>query len=280
VALLCVLVLAGVVPTDGQSTESSSDYSNQESQQQVNNDASTESATRESRPGAIQWALAVILAALLIGGLIRVAHVLRGMDALALMRSAPQGMRSVECGSCHTLQYVGTHGRIFMCYGCHAANRLPIDPPRGEQTELIAPTGPLKRYEFRKGGENFWQELKQEDVEEGFIIPEPSFAVVIGRRATDDSEIQSNASGSTTEGIPGIPHCIVCLDSAGSMVMLPCAHGGVCQICATRIAQNRASGGARCPHCRAAIQRLVKIHEVSGDTAKGVEHRIPIARPV
>jgi hypothetical protein len=157
---------------------------------------------------------------------------------------------------------------------------LPIEPPRGEQTELIAPTGPLKRYEFRKGGENFWQELKQEEVEDGFIIPEPSFAVIIGRRAADDAENQSNASGSTTDGIPGIPHCVVCLDSAGSMVMLPCAHGGVCEVCATRIAQNRASGGARCPHCRATIQMLVKIHEVSGDVAKGVEHRIPIARPL
>lgn len=97
--------------------------------------------------------------------------------------------------------------------------------------------------------------------------PEPC---VIGRQ---DSTVTSSSARSGE-----LPQCAVCLDAPGDMVLLPCAHGGVCEGCATRIAQNRATGGAHCPHCRSSIERLVKLHEVHQSTAKGVEVRIPIAR--
>jgi len=72
----------------------------------------------------------------------------------------------------------------------------------------------------------------------------------------------------------------VCLDMPGNMVLLPCAHGSVCEECVTRIVQNRASGGAHCPHCRSNIQVLVKISEIEGEIARGLELRIPMARAV
>ncbi|CAL1126214.1 unnamed protein product [Cladocopium goreaui] len=64
-------------------------------------------------------------------------------------------MRIVECGNCRTPQYVSAHGRIFICCGCHCANRIPLDTGRAE--ELVIPEGPLKKFEFKKGGENYWQ---------------------------------------------------------------------------------------------------------------------------
>merc|ERR1719188_788270 len=111
------------------------------------------------------------------------------------MRHVPEGMRPVECGACRTMQYVTTHGRIFICFSCHSANRIPIEAPRTDQQDLVAPTGPLRSFEFKKGGENFWQELKQEEISEAqesaVEIPRP---IVMGRPSVNQSEVDSNAS--------------------------------------------------------------------------------------
>lgn len=286
-------------------------------------------------PGPVHWALATILSVLLIAGLIRVHHVLQGLDVVSTaLRNVPEGMRPAECGQCHTTQYIGSHGRIFICFSCHSANRTPRDAPTGELQVLITPTGPLRSYEFRKGGENYWQELSQaelpapeQDAEanteaqklhyrgtfclacqqqpcrrlaefpgEAVVayLPEVPATDVRANAAPDDTIVRPVVLGRETESAAnddvvsnrstrtndnGLPQCVVCLDKLGCMVLLPCAHGSVCEDCATRIAQNRAIGGAHCPHCRAGIETLVKIHEVDGDLAKGIEIRIPMARP-
>lgn len=276
-------------------------------------------------PGLIQWIIALLLAVLLVSGLVRVYRVLHRGEHLVLIRGVPEGMRTMECGACHTLQYITIQGTVFVCFSCHCANRVPMEIPRVEEQELVVQTGPLQRFEFRKGGENYWQETKHEPLEESTVeapsqlpqeVPtdhdstkgpftEPSEnpqnaqegpsihdvrieappdphnerlgprglsealrPVVIGRQATNDSWASN-----------GLPLCVVCLDAVGDMVLLPCSHGSVCEECVTRIVQNRASGGAHCPHCRGNIQTLVKIHEVSGNVARGVEVRIPMARP-
>jgi hypothetical protein len=261
----------------------------------------------DHEPGAMSWILALALFVGVLGGLVHVYHVLRGNDSLGLgIRNVPDGMHPVECGACHAMQYIHTHGRIFVCYSCHLANRLPIEFPRMEETRLVAATGPLRRYEFRKGrSNNFWQELRQDQVQQGDCSSaflqvnaepdgggNPSAAgtpaapvgirvigenpCVLGRQSDVDDEVISCA---TNDG-SGIPRCVVCLDMPGNMVLLPCAHGSVCEECVTRIVQNRASGGSHCPHCRSNIQVLVKIHEVEGEFAKGLELRIPMARPL
>lgn len=237
---------------------------------------------RTEEPGTLHWALAVILALILIAGLFRSYRILKQTQNLTVVRHAPEGMRIVECGNCRTPQYVSAHGRIFICCGCHCANRIPLDTGRAE--ELVIPEGPLKKFEFKKGGENYWQEVSQEELEDGAELvltpsrPQRALEEDVNTVAPSligkvDVETASNAEN-------GLPQCVVCLDEIGNMVLLPCAHGGVCEECTTRIVQNRAFGGAHCPHCRSAISTIVKLEEVEGAMAKGIELRIPMARPV
>lgn len=235
----------------------------------------------ETEPGTLHWALAVILGLVLIAGLIRSYRILKQTQHLTVVRHAPEGMRIVECGNCRTPQYVSARGRIFICCGCHCANRIPLEVGRTE--ELIVPEGPLKKFEFKKGGENYWQEVSQEEVEDDADLaltpsrPQRALEEDVDKVAPSvigkvDVESASNDGG--------LPQCVVCLDETGNMVLLPCAHGGVCEECVTRIVQNRAFGGAHCPHCRSGIRTIVKLQEVEGELAKGVELRIPMARPV
>jgi len=276
-------------------------------------------------PSAIHWALAVILGVALIGGLIRVAHVLQKEDGIAPMRHAPEGMRPVQCGACQAMQHVTMHGRIFICFSCHSANRIAMDPiGSSDEPLLVAATGPLRCFEFKREGENFFQETKRVEIADaeaaqliassatlppeataqtslladsanGAVIEGNEMATtadleagdsnaprVLGNQCQDAELISNNPSvcsrKSKMSGDGSLPTCVVCLEDPGNMVLLPCAHGGVCDGCITRIAQNRASGGAHCPHCRSVIETLVRIHKVDGNNIKGVEFRIPIAR--
>jgi len=273
-------------------------------------------------PGAVHWALAAMLAVVLVSGLFQVYRALSGLDVMSTaLRNVPEGMRPAECGACHTMQHVSSHGRIFICFCCHSANRIPRDAiSRSENPLLVTATGPLRSYEFRKKGENIWQELSQREVpetqnEEGAAVERVAESEVnnvesevnnveaaaeaeataetnvvqpqtVGRPQADQEPTEEHlcqaevrSERSSRIGEDGLPVCVVCLDKSGCMVLLPCAHGGVCEECATRIAQNRAMGGAHCPHCRAVIETLVKLSQVDGDVAKGTEVRIPMARP-
>lgn len=237
----------------------------------------------DAEPGTLHWALAVILGLILIAGLIRSYRILKQTQHLTVVRHAPEGMRIVECGNCRTPQYVSAHGRIFICCTCHCANRIPLEIGRSE--ELIVPEGPLKKFEFKKGGENYWQEISQEELEDGADVSPTSSRPPRAAEENDVGKVAASIIGkvdveSASGAEDGLPQCVVCLDEPGCMVLLPCAHGGVCEECVTRIVQNRAFGGAHCPHCRSNISTIVKLQEVEGELAKGVELRIPMARPV
>lgn len=269
---------------------------------------------QEHRPGTLHWALAVVLSLVLVAGLVRTYRVLKQARHMTIVRRAPEGMRTVECGACRTAQYVTLHGRIFICCSCHCANRIPTSMSRPEEQELVLDDGPLKKFEFKKGGQNFWQELSQEEIEDGTaVMPESNSGnnecgtvvdaetnIQAGQlpasnevqpetnlaQAQDEpkpnliGKVEGDLESSSNIGEDGIPQCVVCLDKPGCMVLLPCAHGGVCEGCVTRIAQNRAFGGAHCPHCRSNIKTIVRINEIDGELAKGIEFRIPMARPV
>lgn len=309
--LLCCAAILAEAASDSNTQKRSSSQSQDEELESVSDLA----------PSAIHWALAVFLGVTLVGGLLRVARVLQKDDGITPMRHAPEGMRPVQCGACGSMQHVILHGRIFICYSCHAANRIAMDPTGPEEPALVAATGPLRSFEFRREGENFFQETQRLEIEDAEAAQLISKDVNIPANATDtvvaaetapdleagenngkaidtdprlsprilghanvDSEVISNCSKPSKQSrmsrmsANGLPTCVVCLEDPGNMVLLPCAHGGVCDGCITRIAQNRASGGAHCPHCRSIIETLVKIHEVSGTNIKGVEFRIPIAR--
>ena len=80
----------------------------------------------------------------------------------------------------------------------------------------------------------------------------------------------------SVEGNAGL--CTVCMDSAADTVMMPCAHGGICYTCADAlIRKHLLLGGAKCIHCRAPIDSLVKLSEMDKDVAQGVEIEIPKA---
>lgn len=327
--------------TESASTSESPAVQSATEQASITLDQTDETARLDAKPGVMQWVLSVILVTLLCGHLVRIWRVLRGENALVLQRSAPEGMRTVQCGHCHRMQYLQTHIRIFNCYHCGSTNRLTADPIRSSPApalELIESTGPCKKYEFRRQGELLWQVIKEE-IDEGSsanladstsaedgpgdsasekssqLEPEQNNegdapqAPTNALREEDGQELTvldideaAGAAGAT--GPPPVPEtkggprsrgsrrsrrrgggewepCGVCWDDPGRMVLLPCSHGSVCQECAVRIAQNRASGGAKCPHCRTEIAMLVKLTEVHGENqelARGVEHRVPIAR--
>lgn len=282
-------------------------------------------------PSAIHWAIAVLLSVALVGGLLRVARVLQKTDSIiSPARHAPDGMRPVQCGACHTMQHVTMHGRIFICFSCHSANRIVMDPSItvSEELPLVSATGPLRRFEFKREGEIFFQETSRAEIDEGEAeqliaaadrstaarannatcvaadthadnqpvavvdleagetdAPTPSHGLpapsLIGQQDPElisNHSITSKKSRMSRISANGMPTCVVCLEEIGNMVLLPCAHGGVCDGCITRIAQNRASGGAHCPTCRSNIETLVKIHKVDGLSVQGVEYRIPMAR--
>lgn len=114
------------------------------------------------------------------------------------MRHVPEGMRPVECGACRTSQYAASHGRIFICFSCRSANRLPVELPRVEVQELISPTGPLRSYEFSKEGEILWQETRSEDIEEGApteeAIAKRDQPTVIGKTAQATNQVEDNTN--------------------------------------------------------------------------------------
>jgi len=291
-------------------------------------------AASDIEPSAIHWALAVILAVALFLGLMRVMRVLRKEDGFTPMRHAPEGMRPVQCGACHTMQHVTLHGRIFICFSCHSANRLSMEIFNAEEPQLVAASGPLRRFEFHREGDNYYKETQRlviADSEAAELIAQSNDTATIGQNpsivnaslpdgsgqesatprdleagdnnavpSADDSRPSPATVGRSIDGpmdpelisnpsicskkskgsiCGGLPTCVVCLEEPGNMVLLPCAHGGVCDGCTTRIAQNRAQGGAHCPHCRSIIETIVKIHAVEGDSIKGVEFRIPMAPP-
>ena len=63
--------------------------------------------------------------------------------------------------------------------------------------------------------------------------------------------------------LPEIPTCSVCMEGAGDVIVLPCLHGGICEVCAEFILENKAVGGQRCPVCREEIRRLGRLASVS-----------------
>jgi hypothetical protein len=270
-----------------------------------------EPPTAYAHPNAMQWVLAAILVSLLFAHLARIWRVLRGENTLVLQHSAPDGMRTVQCGQCQKMQYLQISVRNFICYDCQSTNRLTVDLLRSASgtpvPELVENTGPCKRYEFRRQGNLYWQMINEEEdgqvtditaepEKSGEVDPErgnqPAEADADTARAEPGPDEPADAATSATRvGEDDVENgsragewesCGVCWDNPGYMVLLPCSHGNVCEYCATRIAQNRATGGSHCPHCRADITMLVKLTDLRTENdevlARGVEHRVPIAR--
>jgi len=150
-------------------------------------------APAELEPSAIHWALAAILAVALFLGLMRVMRVLRKEDVFTPMRHAPEGMRPVQCGACHAMQHVTLHGRIFICFSCHSANRLSADIFNPEEPQLVAASGPLRSFEFHREGQNFFKETKRTEISDSEAAELIAASVTVSCLQRSRS-IRSNAS--------------------------------------------------------------------------------------
>lgn len=91
--------------------------------------------------------------------------------------------------------------------------------------------------------------------------PQPKGEPSLGSRApVRRREPAREASGEDGQSQPEGPQlCAVCMDKPCDSILAPCLHGGLCEKCAKRIANNGATGGARCPHCRTIITGVTKV---------------------
>ncbi|EEQ97918.1 hypothetical protein Pmar_PMAR025542 [Perkinsus marinus ATCC 50983] len=70
--------------------------------------------------------------------------------------------------------------------------------------------------------------------------------------------------------------CSICLDRPGDCVLLPCNHGGFCQVCSIYVGCNLAVGGRHCPKCREYIDQIIRIGKIHEMELKGN----PVALPM
>jgi len=144
------------------------------------------------------------------------------------------------CGICGTEVRVAAQAQAFICQQCRAVNRI------GDFGASALPPGPEV---LRRMASGIFQASNDAQAAAAAIEP-PS------------TEIRS---------------CSVCLDGVGDCVFMSCAHGGFCEACARHIAGNAAVGGAHCPRCRRAIERVLRITQVTGGViVKAVDLRVQL----
>lgn len=172
----------------------------------------------------------------------------------------PPGMVAVACGTCDSPQHVVATGRVFVCFQCHSVNVTPMAAASSNE--------PRAQYTVGRVGEDL-------------------FSVTEDSRTAGGTDPASGDADAAAQQL-NLAACSICMDQTGDMVLLPCAHGGICeactrQICSLRAAAQAVAGGAPpagvCPVCRRGIERVIKIYDIASDTGqiKAEEVRIPIA---
>ena len=144
------------------------------------------------------------------------------------------------CGICGTEVRINPQAQVFICQQCRAVNRI------GDFGASALPPGPEA---LRRTASGIFQPTT--DAQAAAAVVEPPV-----------TEIKS---------------CTVCLDGVGDCVFMPCAHGGFCEACARHIAGNAAVGGAHCPRCRRAIERVLRITQATGGSiVKAVDLKVQL----
>jgi len=161
---------------------------------------------------------------------------------------------TMTCGSCQTAQSVANSLSAFICISCHKVNRIVRSGDGGRRLSTAKVDGTTELYSLARVSSSVFE---PEDPN----APGSKYSSIAIPQATSTTSLRG---GST------LPQCNVCMDGVGDMVLLPCAHGAICEACAKHIAQNMSVGGAHCPRCREPISRLVRISEMYLDMAKGV----------
>ena len=68
------------------------------------------------------------------------------------------------------------------------------------------------------------------------------------RKATTE---EATAKKKQKPAFPPEPECVVCLDPAPAIILLPCGHQCICEACC---AANKVKVGAQCPVCRQTVE--------------------------
>lgn len=198
--------------------------------------------------------LCIILSIFLAGLLLRTYTVFKKYQLhIDERKKAPIGRVLVECGWCQCRQYAPMRGGpIFICCRCHCANRVP------DIGHFKVPAGQILQFEFS------W-------------ITATFFKIEHQRPLTHETPTIYGDPNSTEPRIVELPACHVCFDRPSDIILLPCAHGGLCEKCAIKIAQDW-SNEPKCPQCRQNMETLVKLEDVSDDRrlVTGTEFRIPM----
>lgn len=147
----------------------------------------------------------------------------------------------IQCGFCQAVEQVGSNCPVFVCSRCSRINRV-VSAAGAERQVSIADEAGRVHHLVRSSSTTFHP---------------------------IDSGIEARP------GDPVVPQCQVCMDGPGDMVLLPCAHGAICESCAKHIARNLSVGGNHCIKCREEITELVRLSELHRDHAIGVTVEVP-----
>ncbi len=161
------------------------------------------------------------------------------------------GIVKISCANCGENQPVIDNLSAFVCFKCHKVNRIVVDEITANRRGTIVETSSDPDHE-------------------------PVMLVRTSSSTFLPAEFVEDVAKQRKEMEPIIPHCTVCMDGAGDVVLLPCSHSAICEDCAKHIAKNKSVGGSHCPRCREDIKKLLRLSEVypEGD-AKGVPISVP-----
>ncbi|KAF4680766.1 hypothetical protein FOZ60_013004 [Perkinsus olseni] len=142
----------------------------------------------------------------------------------------------IECGNCRASTRIPEEANNFLCESCKSVNRVTVYP------------------------------LGDRGVD---VVEEPSCTVPRQRGANHGLQLAGDSSGVL------LP-CSICLDRPGDCVLLPCNHGGFCQVCSIYVGCNLAVGGRHCPKCREYIEQIIRIGRIHEMELKGNPVAIPM----
>jgi hypothetical protein len=162
------------------------------------------------------------------------------------LQTAEGGVFKIACANCGEVQPIIENLSAFVCCKCHKVNRIMVESNRRTGT------------------------ISSDDSAEPVMLVRTSSSTFLPAEFVEDIQKQRK------EMEPIIPHCSVCMDAPGDVVLLPCSHSAICEECAKHIAKNKSVGGSHCPRCREDIKSLLRLSELypEGD-AKGVPIVIP-----
>ena len=172
----------------------------------------------------------------------------------AQLAPAVEATIPVACLKCGLAERIVANQSSFVCKNCHRVHR-------------VADSGGVRKLSIANDGSSSGEIYSLQRLS--------SSAYICGEKDVLSENPQMVGSSIVATGPAAIPVCSVCMDGPGDVVLLPCAHGAICEPCAKHISRNMSVGGSHCPKCRQPISRIVRVSELDGVAAKGIAISVP-----